>query len=186
MYKWTKKGIVERYLAAAPLGNLTWPRMGFPSQHPYLFSSHTKSTPDLELTGAIRDSVRALYPRWLLCYRYTTSYGWAGNGFSLADVKDFLSKMAKQGAVFQIQPTWIAQGIRHYVNDCAKLLQKEGIARYLRDIQKPCAGEEGEWTGDFRGVFDGYFFFLRRLLRKMPRSKEEKGECECIWIYIGK
>lgn len=34
MYKWTKQGIIERCLAVAPLGDLTWPRMDFPGQNP--------------------------------------------------------------------------------------------------------------------------------------------------------
>jgi isocitrate lyase len=33
MYKWTQKGIIERCLAVAPLGDLTWPRMDFPGQY---------------------------------------------------------------------------------------------------------------------------------------------------------
>jgi isocitrate lyase len=95
------------------------------------------------LTGAIHDAVRAVYPRRLFCFGYTNSYDWAGNGFSEVDVKDFPSKMAKQGAVFQIQPTWNVQGIRHYANDCAKLLKEEGIAGYVRDIQMPALAKKG-------------------------------------------
>lgn len=51
--------------------------------------------------------------------------------------------MAKQGALFQIQPTWNVQGIRHYANGCAKLLHGEGIAGYVRDIQKPALATKG-------------------------------------------
>ncbi|KAF8858077.1 Phosphoenolpyruvate/pyruvate domain-containing protein [Acephala macrosclerotiorum] len=45
-----------------------------------------------------------------------------------SDIKGFPLEMAKQGAVFQIKPTWCVQGIRHYADQRAKMFKEGGMA----------------------------------------------------------
>ncbi|KUJ20299.1 putative mitochondrial 2-methylisocitrate lyase [Mollisia scopiformis] len=138
LFKWAVKGETERCLAVAPLGDLTWPRMDFP--------------------GEIHNALREKYPRRLFCFGYTNTYDWAGAGFTETDVKDSPSKMAKQGAIFQIQPTWCVQGIRYYADKSARMLKEDGIAGYVQEIQKPAlaVGRNGsEESGAY--LTDAYF-----------------------------
>lgn len=159
MYKWTVKGVTERCLAAAPLGDLSWPRMDFPGNNPLLGTERSfDSFLDLAILEAVHGALRTINPQQLFGYGYSNAYDWEGNNFSESDIKEFPSKVARLGAVWQIQPTWVMQGVRHYANRCAKLLKEEGIAGYVREIQKPALAE-GRNGLEMNGAYltDAYF-----------------------------
>jgi isocitrate lyase len=84
-----------------------------------------------KIISEIHNAVREQYPNRLFGYGYSNTYDWEGNGFSLQDIKEFPSRMAKHGAVFQIQPTWAIQGISHYTDQCAQILHRDGITGLL-------------------------------------------------------
>ncbi len=136
MYQWCTKAVIERQLAAAPYGDLSWPRMDYA---------------DEALIAEIYAGVTAHYPNRMFCFGYTNTYDWAGNGYSYDDVKAFPSVMAKYGAVFQIQPVWASQGLRAYTAECCQLLKEEGIAGYVEKIQKPALQRLGEGSGMITG-----------------------------------
>ncbi|CAK7232803.1 hypothetical protein SCUCBS95973_008380 [Sporothrix curviconia] len=136
MYQWCTKAVIERQLAAAPYGDLSWPRMDYA---------------DEALIAEIYAGVTAQYPNRMFCFGYTNTYDWAGNGFSYDGIKAFPSVMAKYGAVFQIQPVWASQGLRAYTTECCRLLKDEGIAGYVEKIQKPALEIQGKGSGMVSG-----------------------------------
>lgn len=128
MYQWCAKAVIERQLAAASLGDVSWPRMDYP---------------DEALIAEIHAGVTERYPGRMFCYGYTGSFDWKANGFSYEDVKAFPGKMAKYGAVFQIQPVWVSQGVGLYTLQSCKILKEEGIAGYVERIQNPALAGAG-------------------------------------------
>lgn len=110
----------------------------------------------------IHSAVRQHYPNRMFGYGYTNTYDWEGNGYSYEDIKRFPSRVAKHGAVFQIQPTWPIQGFRHYADQCCEILRKDGIAGYYEQIQKPALERPrlgGDSTLELSGAFLADAFF---------------------------
>lgn len=111
---------------------------------------------DEKIVNEIHSAVRQHFPNRMFGYGYTNTYDWAGNGYSYKDIKEYPSRMAKHGAVFQIQPTWPIQGFRHYADQCCEILQKDGIAGYYEQIQKPALERPrlgGDSTLELSGAF---------------------------------
>lgn len=122
MFKSCVKGIVERALAAAPLGDVTWARMDSPNWAD-IVEFHT--------------AVRKVHPDRLFAFGYTGDFNFQAAGFSDAQVKSLHLDLAKLGIVWQVQPIWSLQGLNLVTEQFAKMWQAEGIAGYLRDVQGP-------------------------------------------------
>lgn len=116
------KAVVERALAAAPLGDVTWARMDAPVWKD-LVEFHTE--------------VRKVHADRLFAFGYTGDYDYAKAGFSPEQVKTLPWDLAKMGVVWQVQPIWSLQGLHMEVEKFCKLWKEEGIAGYVRDVQTP-------------------------------------------------
>ncbi|PSN75218.1 Phosphoenolpyruvate/pyruvate domain-containing protein [Corynespora cassiicola Philippines] len=122
MFKSSVKAVVERALAAAPLGDVTWARMDSPVWED-LVEFHTE--------------IRKAYPDRLFAFGYTGDYDFAKAGFSEAQIKRLHVDLAKMGIVWQVQPIWSLQGLNMVTEQFAKLWAEEGIFGYIRSVQKP-------------------------------------------------
>jgi isocitrate lyase len=122
MLKSCVKGIVERAIAAAPLGDVTWARMDSPNWGD-IVEFHTE--------------VRKVYPDRLFAFGYTGDYDFGKAGFSENHVKNLHLDLAKLGIVWQVQPIWSLQGLNMVTEQFAKMWQEQGIAGYLKSIQGP-------------------------------------------------
>ncbi|KAI4917328.1 hypothetical protein J4E90_003835 [Alternaria incomplexa] len=122
MIKSCVKGIVERAIAAAPLGDVTWARMDSPKWED-IVEFHTE--------------VRKVYPDRLFAFGYTGDYDFAKAGFSDDQVKNLHLDLAKLGIVWQVQPIWSLQGLNMVTEQFAKMWQDQGIAGYLKSVQGP-------------------------------------------------
>lgn len=148
MFQPSVKTVVERALAAAPLGDVTWARMDFPIWSD-LVEFHTE--------------VRKVYPERLFAFGYTGDYDYAKAGFSAEQIKTLPWDLAKMGVVWQVQPIWALQGLNMVTEQFGKMWAEEGIAGYLRDVQgpaltqKPMADgfEKLAWCGGY--LADAFF-----------------------------
>jgi len=122
MIKSCVKGIVERAIAAAPLGDVTWARM---------------DSPNWENIVEFHTEVRKVYPDRLFAFGYTGDYDFAKAGFSDDQVKNLHLDLAKLGIVWQVQPIWSLQGLNMVTEQFAKMWQDQGIAGYLKSVQGP-------------------------------------------------
>ncbi|RDW80360.1 isocitrate lyase-4 [Coleophoma crateriformis] len=121
-YKSNVKAIVERAIAAAPLGDVTWARMDLPKWDD-LVSFHTQ--------------VREVYPDRLFAFGYTGDYDFPKAGFSTEAIKTFGEDLAKLGVVWQVQPIWCLQGLNLLTEQFSKLWRERGLEGYLETVQKP-------------------------------------------------
>ncbi|KND87011.1 Mitochondrial 2-methylisocitrate lyase [Tolypocladium ophioglossoides CBS 100239] len=148
MFKPCVKAIVERAIAAAPLGDVTWARMDAPVWKD-LVEFHT--------------GVRKVYPDRLFAFGYTGSYDFAEAGFTPDQVKTFHLDLAKLGVVWQVQPIWSLQGLNQAVEKFSKMWTEEAIAGYIRDVQGPALAadpkvdgfEKLSWCGGY--LADAFF-----------------------------
>ena len=122
MFQSCVKAIVERALAAAPLGDVTWARMDSPVWKD-IVEFHSK--------------VREVHPDRLFAFGYTGDYDFGKAGFSEEQVKTLHLDLAKMGIVWQVQPIWSLQGLNMVTEQFGKLWAEEGIAGYLRTVQGP-------------------------------------------------
>lgn len=122
MLKSGVKGIVERAIAAAPLGDVTWARMDSPNWQDIL---------------DFHADVRKVYPDRLFAFGYTGDYDYAKAGFSAEQVKSLHLDLAKLGIVWQVQPIWSLQGLNMVTEQFAKMWQEKGIVGYLESVQGP-------------------------------------------------
>lgn len=122
LFKSCVKAVVERALAAAPLGDVTWARMDSPIWKD-IVEFHTE--------------VRKVFPDRLFAFGYTGDYDYGKAGFSKEKVKTLHLDLAKMGVVWQVQPIWSLQGLNLVTEQFAKLWSEEGIAGYLRTVQGP-------------------------------------------------
>ena len=122
MFQSCVKAVVERALGAAPLGDVTWARMDSPVWKD-IVEFHTE--------------VRKVYPDRLFAFGYTGDYDFGKAGFSEEQVKTLHLDLAKMGIVWQVQPIWSLQGLNMVTEQFAALWAKEGIAGYVRTVQKP-------------------------------------------------
>jgi isocitrate lyase len=122
MFQSCVKAVVERALAAAPLGDVTWARMDSPNWND-IVEFHTE--------------VRKVYPERLFAFGYTGDYDYAKAGFSEEQVKTLHLDLAKMGIVWQVQPIWSLQGLNLVTEQFAGLWAKGGIAEYIRTVQTP-------------------------------------------------
>ncbi|CAM1507967.1 Fc.00g048150.m01.CDS01 [Cosmosporella sp. VM-42] len=127
LFKPTVKAIVERALAAAPLGDVTWARMDSPVWKD-IVEFHTE--------------IRKVFPDRLFGFGYTGSYNYAKAGFNDEQVKTLHLDLAKLGIVWQVQPIWSLQGLNMVTTEFGKLWAEEGIAGYLREVQGPAIAKE--------------------------------------------
>lgn len=121
------KGIVERAIAAAPLGDVTWARM---------------DSPNWQDIVEFHSEVRKIYPDRLFAFGYTGDYDYRKAGFSEDQVKSLHLDLAKLGIVWQVQPIWSLQGLNMVTEQFAAMWQEEGIAGYLRSVQGPALSQE--------------------------------------------
>jgi isocitrate lyase len=122
LFKPTVKAIVERALAAAPLGDVTWARMDSPIWKD-IVEFHTE--------------VRKVHPDRLFAFGYTGDYDYEKAGFAKQQVKTLHLDLAKTGIVWQVQSIWSLQGLNLLTEQFGKLWAEEGIAGYLRTVQGP-------------------------------------------------
>ncbi|KAH6962154.1 putative mitochondrial 2-methylisocitrate lyase [Ilyonectria sp. MPI-CAGE-AT-0026] len=140
----TVQTILERCLAAAPLGDATWARMDL----------------DMVKLTEFHDKFRNVYPERLFAAGYSATYNFAAKGYSEEDVKTFHQKLAKLGIVWQVQPGFAMQGLNYATKKFSKMWGTEGIAGYVRDVQGPAMAvdtdgyEKMEWSGGF--LVDAY------------------------------
>jgi isocitrate lyase len=148
LFQPTVKAIVERAIAAAPLGDVTWARMDSPVWAD-LVEFHTE--------------VRKVYPERLFAFGYTGNYDFGAAGFSPEQVRTLHTDLAKMGVVWQVQPIWALQGLNMVTEKFAKLWADEAIAGYVREIQTPALAakpmtdgfEKLSWCGGY--LADAFF-----------------------------
>ncbi|KAI0129703.1 isocitrate lyase [Xylariales sp. AK1849] len=148
MFKSSIKAVVERALAAAPLGDVTWARMDSPIWKD-IVEFHTE--------------IRKVCPERLFAFGYTGDYDYANAGFSGEQVKTLHLDLAKMGIVWQVQPIWSLQGLNLVTEQFGKLWSEEGIAGYLRTVQGPALSkkpmvdgfEKLSWCGGY--LADAFF-----------------------------
>lgn len=122
LFRSSVKAVIERALAAAPLGDVTWARMDAPNWKD-IVEFHTE--------------VRKVHPDRLFAFGYTGDYDYGKAGFSPEQVKTLHKDLAKLGVVWQVQPIWSLQGINMMAEHFGKMWAEEGIAGYIRDVQTP-------------------------------------------------
>lgn len=148
MFKSSVKAVVERALAAAPLGDVTWARMDAPVWKD-IVEFHT--------------AIRKVYPDRLFAFGYTGDYDYGKAGFSAEQVKTMHLDLAKMGVVWQVQPIWSLQGLNMVADQFGKLWAGEGIAGYVREVQTPALAqkpmadgfEKLSWCGGY--LADAFF-----------------------------
>ena len=148
MWKPSVETIIERALAAAPLGDVTWARMDAPVWKDIV---------------EFHEGVRKVYPDRLFAFGYTGDYDYGKAGFSPAQVKTLHLDLAKMGVVWQVQPIWALQGLNMVAEDFGKMWAEEGIAGYVRDVQGPALSrtpmtdgfEKLSWCGGY--LADAFF-----------------------------
>ena len=148
MFQSSVKAVVERALAAAPLGDVTWARMDAPVWED-IVEFHTQ--------------VRKVYPERLFAFGYTGDYDYGKAGFSPEQVKTLPQDLAQMGVAWQVQPIWSLQGLNMEADKFGKLWAEEGIAGYIRDIQTPALAlkpmadgfEKLSWCGGY--LADAFF-----------------------------
>jgi isocitrate lyase len=127
MLKSCVKGIVERAIAAAPLGDVTWARMDSPNWGDIV---------------EFHSEVRKVYPDRLFAFGYTGDFDFAKAGFSDEQVKTLHLDLAKLGVVWQVQPIWSLQGLNLVTEQFSKMWQEQGIAGYLKSVQGPALSQK--------------------------------------------
>lgn len=148
MFKSSVKAVIERALAAAPLGDVTWARMDSPVWKD-IVEFHTE--------------VLKVHPERLFAFGYTGDYDFTKAGFSDEQVKTLHLDLAKMGIVWQVQPIWSLQGLNMVTTDFSKMWSEEGIAGYLREVQGPALSrkpmtdgfEKLSWCGGY--LADAFF-----------------------------
>lgn len=142
LYKSCVEAIVERAIAVAPLGDVTWARMDWP-----VWKDMVK----------LHEDVRRVYPDRLFAFGYGGGYDWGKAGFSPEAIRTFPQDLAKLGVVWQVQPNWGLQGLTHQTEMFAKLWTERGLEGYLEEVQAPClnrspiadGAEKAEWCGAY-------------------------------------
>lgn len=142
MFRSCVKAIIERALAAAPLGDVTWARMDAPVWRDIL-DFHT--------------GVRKVYPQRLFAFGYTGDYDFEKAGFSEEQIRNLHKDLAKLGVVWQVQPIWALQGLNMATEKFGRLWAEEGMAGYLREVQGPALArkpiadgfEKLDWCGGY-------------------------------------
>lgn len=122
MFQSCVKAVVERAIAAAPLGDVTWARM---------------DTPIWKDVVEFHTEVRKVYPERLFAFGYIGDYDFDKAGFSPEQMKTLHFDLAKMGVVWQVQPIWSLQGLNMAADQFAKLWKEEGIAGYIHGVQAP-------------------------------------------------
>ncbi|RSL92670.1 hypothetical protein CEP52_013668 [Fusarium oligoseptatum] len=122
IWKPSVKTIVERAVAAAPLGDMTWARMDAPVWRDIL-EFHTE--------------VRKIFPDRLFAFGFTGMYDYTKAGFTDEQIRSISDDMAKLGIVWQVQPIWAVGGLNMTAEKFAKEWQQDGIAGYIENISKP-------------------------------------------------
>lgn len=148
MFKSSVKAVVERAIAAAPLGDVTWARMDAPIWGD-IVEFHTE--------------VRKVYPDRLFAFGYTGDYDYGKAGFSPDKVKTLHLDLAKMGIVWQVQPIWSLQGLLMATEQFSKLWAEEAIGGYVREVQTPALSlkpiadgfEKLNWCGGY--LADAFF-----------------------------
>ncbi|KAH7310830.1 isocitrate lyase [Stachybotrys elegans] len=148
MFKSSVKSVLERALAAAPLGDVTWARMDAPNWE-HLVEFHTEFL--------------KVYPERLFAFGYTGDYDYGKAGFTEEQVKTLHLDLAKMNIVWQVQPIWSLQGVNMVATDFAKLWSEEAIAGYIREVQTPALAtkpmtdgfEKLSWCGGY--LADAFF-----------------------------
>ncbi len=148
MFQPSVKAIIERAVAAAPLGDVTWARM---------------DTPVWDDIVEFHTGVRKVYPDRLFAFGYTGSYDYGKAGFSPEQIKTLHLDLAKLGVVWQVQPIWGLQGLNMVVDQFSRLWAEKGIDGYVREVQPPALSqkpmadgfEKLEWCGGF--LADAFF-----------------------------
>lgn len=132
--------VLDRTLAAAPFGEVTWARMDL--FIPKLTEFHTRFQ---DVYGAKR----------LFAAGYSATYNFAANGYTPEDVTNLHLTMAKLGIVWHVQPGFAMQGLNYVTKKFSKMWGEEGIGGYLRDVQSPAVEantdgyEKMEWSGGY-------------------------------------
>ncbi|KAI8717026.1 Isocitrate lyase [Fusarium sp. LHS14.1] len=102
MWKPSVKTIVERAVAAAPLGDMTWARMDAPGED--ILEFHTE--------------VRKIFPDRLFAFGFTGMYDYTKAGFTDEQIRSFSDDMAKLGIKFAKE--WQQDGIAGYIEKISK------------------------------------------------------------------
>ncbi|KAI9742369.1 MAG: hypothetical protein M1818_003902 [Claussenomyces sp. TS43310] len=158
-FKSSVKAILQRALAAAPLGDVTWARMDAPNWAD-IVSFHKQ--------------FRAVYPDRIFAFGYTGDYDYPKAGFSSAAIRSLPSELAKLGVVWQVQPIWALQGQNWETMRFAKLWAERGIEGYIEEVQKPALAavpmtdgfEKASYCGSY--LADGFWDTIATRDYKQP------------------
>lgn len=136
----TMDTLLDRTLAAASLGDVTWARM------------------DLSIPNLKEFHVR-FQEQWpedrLFAAGYTAAYDFAAKGYTPEDITNLDSTMAKMGIVWQVQPAFALQGLNYVTKKFSNLWAEEGMGGFFREIQQPAMKadtdgyEKMEWSGGY-------------------------------------
>ncbi|CAB91173.1 Mitochondrial 2-methylisocitrate lyase [Schizosaccharomyces pombe] len=138
-FKPTVQTVIERAIAAAPLGEMTWARMDYPKWQ------------DIK---AFHEGVRAVYPDRMFAFGFTGNYDFKAAGFSEEQLRNLTSDMAKLGVCWQVQPYFTCQVLNKASVDYSNIWKKDGIFGYVKTVQEPALKEdvdgfENEWCGTY-------------------------------------
>lgn len=140
-YKPSLKAVLERCLAVAHLGEVTWARMDAP-KWPMLH----------EFYGMARKAM----PGRMFAFGYIGAYNWE-NAMTPEEIKTFPWDLAKYGIVWQVQPIWAAAGINLAAENFAKLWSERGIEGYYEEVQKPVLAASPRPDGVQKPAYSGAF-----------------------------
>ncbi|KAG7724588.1 hypothetical protein KL933_004782 [Ogataea haglerorum] len=122
LYKACPQAVIERAVAAMPLTDTTWARM---------------DTPVWRDIVEIHTALRAVDSERCFGFGFTGSFDYEAAGYTWQEVCELPARLAEMGIVFQTQPIFALQGVNMYVYEFARMFKKEGIAGYVRDVQRP-------------------------------------------------
>lgn len=142
MFKSCIKAVVERAIAVAPLGDVTWARMDLPRWDD-LVSFH--------------DQLRKVYPDRIFAFGYTGDCNFGKAGFSPEAVKSLPSDLAKMGVAWQVQPIWGLQGLNYQTKKFAQMWSERGIEGYIEEVQKPALSSTPMTDGFEKPSYSGAY-----------------------------
>lgn len=138
LYQSFLQSILDRTLAAAPLGDVIWARM------------------NMKWAGLMKFhmSFKSIYPDTMFAIGYGGTYDFTANGYTSEEVDELHRNLARLGIVWQVQPAFAMQALNHVTRDFSRLWTGRGIGGY-QEIQKTAMAADADgyekmsWSGGY-------------------------------------
>ncbi|KZV69727.1 isocitrate lyase and phosphorylmutase [Peniophora sp. CONT] len=91
--------------------------------------------PDIEQARSFARAIRERHPGKWLVYNLSPSFNWAKEGYSDADMKDFIWELAKEGFVLQIVSVAGVHVNAVAMAELAQSYSKDGVLAYVKLVQ---------------------------------------------------